>query len=273
VIIPEAAGHEIVLILPRATWAAAAGDWGRNVFAIAPPIDDMGVAIADQIRPSGPAQVAVLRVGGSFGERIRDSFVAGLASGEPPDLTDVVLDAADPAVWGRAASERAAAGDRALLLAGPPSAATAAARALGEPGMEDVQLWLVDWGLAPEVLVGLPPGVRARIHGVGEPALDPLLEQRFGEALPAPVGAGYDAIRRAAQAAARAPGTDWEALSSWLLLTPDASSAFGSSRFVQRRGLTVLDRAEYVPYAVFDGPDGPEFCAVPVCGGMLPGPL
>ncbi len=256
-VLPAAGAHEMVLLVPR-----LAGPIDRvsgNVLAIEAPVERIGEEVARQIQRRRLERVAVMREPGDYGA----SLVRGLGELEE-DLPLPVGSSADQVPSAR---ELGAAGVEALVLVGSGDLATSIVGLLGERDMAGVHLWLVDWGMQPSTLAAVPAGAADRVHAVAPAPLGEGFRRRyasrFGSQPGAAAGAGHDAVRRAASAAAAVGDGGWEELVSWLRATPDSGSAFGRTSFVDRDGLWVADAAWPIPYEVAIGPSGPYFLPAP----------
>lgn len=257
-LLPVAAGHEVVLLVPRLAGPMHAQP--ANVFGVEPPIDRTGLALAAGIQGVGHTRVAVLRAPGDFG----GSVVSGL--GFEPEL-DVTQRGTSGAAWVPPARAAGAEGLESLVLVGPGFVTAAVAGLLAEPAMAELHLWLVDWGMQEEALSRLPSGAASRVHAVASSPLSSEFVRRFSERYGrqpgSAAGAGYDAVRRAAAAGIAVGPAGWEELAVWLRSNPDPDSAFGRSTFVRRDGLMVSEAAWPIPYVVASGPSGPYFLPAP----------
>ncbi len=249
-LIPVAASHEVVLVIPE-LGAAVPSVWNDNLFAIAPPATEMGrLAGLDARGPRGFTKGAVLHVPGVFGTGLRDAFEKSFLAAEedgsivfkkelPPDK---------PEEWAKAAIEAQAAGAQAIFVVGPPDPSRAVAGTLvNDAGKAHV--WFVDWAMHPPVLEAAGPLARSRVHWLNRAlptgAFEAEYVARFQARPEVPAGAAYDAIKASAMAAQAAPSSWHEDIAATLKVSKDLPSAFGIGAMVQVDGLTYEDVAGY----------------------------
>ena len=264
-VLPEAAAHEVVLLVPEL--AGPLEQQSANVLGVAAPVHRVGRTIAVEAAARGARRIAVLRVAGDHG----DAIAAGLARAaeDLPDLKveyGLLLPVGSPRQWVPAARGLAADGVDALVVVGPGAVAAELASRLSSPDMQHLHLWLVDWGMQPAVLSAIPAEALDRLHAVAPPPLDAAFTARFRERFDHPpdpaAGAGYDAVRLAA-AAAEVSSEDHADRVAWLRSRPHAGSAFGRTSWVDRDGLVVSAAAWPIPYEVAEGAAGRFFLPAP----------
>jgi len=247
-LIPVAASHGVVLIIPELGAAVPAG-WGPNLAAIAPAATEMGRIAGRNARVErGLTKAAVLHVPKVFGEGLRDSFTKEFTSGEeggtvvgrrelPPD---------DPEVWVQAALEFAKQGAEAIFVVGPPEVSKAVAGVVSQAG---VHAWFVDWSMMPPVLAAAGPEARGQVHWVNRslPTGDfaAIYRERHQAKPEGSAGAGFDAVRITELAANAAKSTWHEDLSAEIVKLKGIPSAFGTAEMVNEGGITFLDLAGY----------------------------
>ncbi len=249
-LIPVAASHEVVLMIPE-LGAAVPSVWSENLFAIAPPATEMGRIAGTNARGErGFLKGAVLHVPGVFGTGLRDAFETSFLSGEegasivmkkelPPDK---------PEAWGRAAEEAKAAGAEAIFVVGPPDPSRAVALTLADDAGK-AHVWFVDWSMHPPVLEAAGVAGRSRVHWLNRAlprgGFEAEYVARFQARPEYPAGAGYDAVKVSAMAAVSAPSTWHEDISATIKAATNLPSAFGTGAMVEVDGLTYEDVAGY----------------------------
>lgn len=249
-LIPVAASHEVVLVIPE-IGAAVPSVWGKNLFAIAPPATEMGrLAGRDARGARGFTKGAVLHVPGVFGTGLRDAFEASfLAAEEGGSIVFKEELAPDkPEAWAAAATRAKAAGAEAIFVVGPPDPSKAVAAGLVDDAGK-AHVWFVDWAMHPPVLEAAGASGRGRVHWLNRALPKGDFETQYVARFQArpeyPAGAGYDAVKASAMAAVAAPSTWHEDIAATLKDAKNIPSAFGAGAMVEVDGLTYEDVAGY----------------------------
>lgn len=248
-LIPVAAAHDILLVVPQVAAAVPVG-WSGSLVAISPPSLEMGRLAAENARAArGLRKGAVLHVGSVFGTSLRDAFRDTFESVEeggvfvgarelPPD---------DPDAWAAAAKELRAAGAEALFVVGPPDASKAVARYVGTE--DGVQAWFVDWSMQPPVLEAAAPGGLNRVHWLNRNQPTGGFEGKYVQLHQAKpefsAGSGYDAVKLL-QLASEASDSTWhEDLLKQIEGMKAIPSAFGTGAMVEQGGVDFEDVGGY----------------------------
>jgi ABC-type branched-subunit amino acid transport system substrate-binding protein len=203
-IIPVAAAHDALLILPR-IGAALPKKWAPQIVAVGPAATSMGtLAGRDAIEGRQITKAAVLHANGIFGTSLKDAFVERYEAGGGTIIGIYALEPGKPDQWFSAAFEAGTLGARALFVVGPPAASEAVAAALRDDPLGGAHAWFIDWGMFPTVPTAAGEHGYRRSHWVNR--ILPIGEfadtytTRYQTAPDYAAGDGYDAILVAANA-------------------------------------------------------------------------
>ncbi|MCO4769796.1 MAG: amino acid ABC transporter substrate-binding protein [Deltaproteobacteria bacterium] len=247
-LIPVAASHDVVLIIPE-LGAAVPSTWGPSMAAVAPPATEMGrIAGNSARRARGLRKGAVLHVPKVFGEGLRDAFskefLEAEEGGTMVDTRELAPDS--PQSWGAAAKELASQGVDALFVVGPPEPSRAVAKAVRGT---KTHAWFIDWAMHPPVLDAAAPDARAQVHWVNRALPRGEFEVAYRDRHQAkpeyPAGAGYDAVKLATLAVAGSKSNWHEDISAALRKVDNLPSAFGTAQVVEEGGIVFVDAAGY----------------------------
>lgn len=248
-LLPVAAAHDAVLVLPR-IGPAIPTVWGEQIVAVGPPSSDMGrVAARDAREGRALGRAAVLHTEGIFGETLRDSFVAQFETGGGKVLLSRELPLERPGAWRSAALEAGLAGADCLFVVGPHDVAEEVAGALNDDPLAASHAWFVDWAMFPPVATAAGEDGYKRTHWVNRLLPQGELAQTYLARYQAEpdyaAGDGYDAIlvvANAVEAAASPAPFDIAASARALRGLP---GAFGNGSMIETGGLVWEDSAGY----------------------------
>lgn len=252
-LLPVGSGADVLWIIPQLGVGAVPTE-APNVVVVAEAPAEMGTVAATAALAGGSAKGVTLTAAGEFGASIATAFSAAYAAVQKP--TSLSADLATAGAFGAAAAAAVADGADAILVVGGPDAATAAAAALGDLA----RLWVIDWGMQPEVLTGAPEGSQARIHGLNFALPRGVFEAEYLDAHERPptaaAGLGYDAVMLAAEALEAAPELTVGSLRGALVVAESLPSAFGEGAVEERGGVLHFTPAHRDAFVAVRGPDG-----------------
>lgn len=231
-LLPMMAGSSALLVVPQMDMGAAAE--GLRAVVVGQGPEEMGRVAAADATERGAKTAAVLAVAGTFGDGLAQAFTeAFTAAGGTATVSGGLADGAEG--WAAAATAAGASSD-ALFVVGPPAAAEAVTSKLGSEGLAKTSVWLIDWGMQPEVIAATPKAARHRIHAVApRPAFgqfEKLYLEQHGSVPPTEAGLAYDAAMLAATAVEQAPTLRGADLLAALTGTPQRS-AFGDGPLLE----------------------------------------
>jgi ABC-type branched-subunit amino acid transport system substrate-binding protein len=259
-IIPIAAAHKVVLIIPD-LGAAQASRWNDNLFAITPPATDMGRVAAHNARVvRGMGRAIVLHTPEIFGESLARAFIKGFkADRDGKVVATLALSPKTPDAWVSAAIETAIKNEAdSLFVVAPGEVAAAIARALNSEPLSNTQAWFIDWAMYPTVLEAAGKAIQ-RVHWVNRPLprgdFEDIFLSRYQAYPNFSAGSGYDSVLLAATAIQDGESMGPAHLAIAAGSASNLSGAFGTGSMVEQAGITSEDAAGYRPVEPTREPD------------------
>jgi len=259
-IIPIAAAHKVVLIIPD-MGAAQASRWNDNLFAITPPATDMGRVAAHNARVErGMGRAIVLHTPEIFGESLAKAFIESFkADRNGKIVATLALSPQNPDAWISAAMEIAIKEEAdSLFVVAPGEVAAPLARALNSEPLRNTQAWFIDWAMYPTVLEAAGKAIQ-RVHWVNRPLprgdFEDIFLSRYQAYPNFAAGAGYDSVLLAATAIQNGESMGPAHLAIAAGSASNLAGAFGTGSMVERAGITSEDAAGYRPVEPTREPD------------------
>ena len=249
-IIPIAAAHQVVLIIPD-LGAAQASRWNDNLFAITPPATDMGRVAAHNARiERGMGRAIVLHTPEIFGKSLAKAFIEGFKADRTGKVVaSLALSPQKPDAWVSAAIETAIKNEAdSLFVVGPGEVAAPLARALNSEPLKNTQAWFIDWAMYPTVLEAAGKAIQ-RVHWVNRPLprgdFEDIFLSRYQAYPNFAAGAGYDSVLLAATAIQDGESMGPAHLAIAAGSASNLAGAFGTGSMVEHAGITYEDAAGY----------------------------
>ena len=259
-IIPVAAAHKVVLIIPD-LGAAQASRWNDNLFAITPPATDMGGVAAHIARiERGMGRAIVLHTPEIFGESVAKAFIEGFKADRNGKVVAThALSPKNPDAWISAAIETALKTEAdSLFVVAPGEVAVPLARALNSEPLQNTQAWFIDWAMYPTVLEAAGKAIQ-RVHWVNRPLprgdFEDIFLSRYQAYPNFAAGAGYDSVLLAATAIQNGESMGPAHLAIAAGSASNLAGAFGTGSMVEQAGITSEDAAGYRPVEPTREPD------------------